>query len=745
MGRARTITRRSLLVGATAIAGGVAFGAYVVRRPPANPLVAGLGPGAATFNPWVRIDGETITLITPHADIGQGATHMQALLIAEEMDLEPGQFVTGFGPPAAAYYNTAMADEVGAGISATTPVPPAYASAAAGTIMKVLGFQGTGGSSSTPDSFVKLREAGAMARETLKAAAAVETGVPVADLRTEAGQVILPDGTAIPYTGLAARAGQIAPVEGTPLRDPALWRYIGKPTQRLDIVAKSTGRQLYGIDFTAEGMLHAAVRTSPRRGRLISYDASAAEGMRGVVAIVEVPDGVAVIADNTWRAFRALDAIRFDWGPADYPAEQSEHWDIVTRAFSDGPLNAVWRNDGASEETLASGEVVEAEFRAPYVAHQPLEPLSAVVQVNEDSTDVWTATQIPRFLQSVVGGVTGHASDDVRVHNLYAGGSFGHRLEAAQVRIAAEIANRRRGVPVQLTYSREEDFAQDFPRHIAMARARGKVADGRVTALDISVAAAPIMSSQAGRLGYAVNGPDAQMAAGIWNAPYALPDFRVRAFEARGLAPVSSWRSVGASCGGFFLETFLDELIHAAGADPVAERLRLIDDPVARRVLETAADMAGWGRAPAPGRGFGVALVESFGVPVAEIVEVAATGSGIRIENVWVVADPGTVIDPVNIENHVQGAVVWGLGHAMNSEITYSDGMAQQTNYHDAEGMRLHQCPEIHVRVLEDNPVLRGIGEPPVPPAAPALANAIFALTGTRLREMPFSRHVQFV
>lgn len=746
MGRARTITRRALLVGATAIAGGVAFGVYVTRRPHDNPLAAGLGPGEASFNPWVRIDGETITLITPHTDIGQGATHMQALLIAEEMDLEPGQFVTDFGPPAAAYYNHAMADEVAAGITATTGLPLGFATRSIGTVLKVVGLQGTGGSTSTPDSFVKLREAGAMARETLKAAASAETGVPVAELRTEAGQVILPDGTAIPYTGLAARAGQIAPVEGTPLRDPALWRYIGKPTQRLDIVAKSTGTQRYGIDLAPEGMLHAAVRTSPRRGRLNGYDASAAEGMRGVAGIVEVTDGVAVLADNTWRAFRALDAIEFDWAPAPYPPEQAQHWEAVADSFTEDRLNAVWRDDGAVDAALSEGAVVEAEYRAPYVAHQPLEPLSAVVQVGEDGTDVWTATQIPRFLEDAVAGVTGQDKAHVRIHNLHAGGSFGHRLEPGYVRTAAEIANQRRGVPVKLTYSREEDFAQDYPRHIAMARGRGRVADGKVTAVSLDVAAAPVTASQAARLGYAIGGPDSQLAAGIWNAAYGgVPDFRVRAYAVPGLAPVSSWRSVGASYGGFFIETFMDELIHAAGADPVAERLRLLEDPVAARVLETAAEMAGWGRDPGENKGLGVALVESFGVPVAEVVMVTMTEAGVRIDEVWAVADPGTVVDPVNIENHIQGGVVWGLGHAMNSEITYADGMAEQTNYHAAEGMRLYQCPRINVRVLETNPILRGIGEPPVPPAAPALANAIFAATGQRIREMPFQRHIAFV
>ena len=239
-------------------------------------------------------------------------------------------------------------------------------------------------------------------------------------------------------------------------------------------------------------------------------------------------------------------------------------------------------------------------------------------------------------------------------------------------------------------------------------------------------------------------GPDNQIPAGIWTAPYAIPDFRVRAYRVPGLAPTSSWRSVGASSGGFFIESAIDELARAAGADPLEERLRLCSDRGARSVLEAVAEMSDWGSDPGADRGRGVALVVSFGVPVAEVVEVTATGEGLRIDRVWVAAEIGRVVDPVNFENQVQGGVIWGLGHAMNCEITYSDGMARQRNYDSYRAMRMGQAPAIEVRGIESGAV-RGIGEPPVPPAAPALANAIFDATGQRLREMPFSRFVSFL
>jgi isoquinoline 1-oxidoreductase beta subunit len=296
-----------------------------------------------------------------------------------------------------------------------------------------------------------------------------------------------------------------------------------------------------------------------------------------------------------------------------------------------------------------------------------------------------------------------------------------------------------------MTYSREEDFLQDFPRQIAMSRSQGVVENGQVTALSLDIAAPSVLGSQSARLGQGVFGPDAQIVAGAWNMPYDIPNLRVRGYRVPELAPISSWRSVGASHAGFFAENTLDELIRTAGADPMEERLRLVNHPIHRKVLETAAEMSNWGQDLGPNRGRGMALVESFGVPVAEVIDVSMTEGGIKIDTVYVAADVGKVIDPINFENQVQGGVVWALGHAMNSEITYSDGMAEQTNYHAAEGMRIFQTPEIIVRGLENADKIRGVGEPPVPPAAAALASAIFDLTGQRLREMPFNKFVDFV
>ncbi|MEQ6250274.1 molybdopterin cofactor-binding domain-containing protein [Sulfitobacter sp. HNIBRBA3233] len=745
MGRARTIARRTFLIGSAAIAGGVAFGAYMVMRDPANPLAQDAGAGEAVFNPWVKINAEGITLVTPHVDLGQGAASMQATLIAEELDVDLDQVTTTMGRPSAAYYNTALAAEAVPFRSNDDGLLPNVMRDTMGAVMKVLGAQVTGGSSSVPDSFDKLRRAGAVARETLKRAASEETGIPTDALRTDRGAVVLPDGTRMAYTALAATAATLEPVDDVTLRDPSQWRLIGKDMQRLDIVAKSTGTQIYGIDVAIEGMKFASVRMNPRKGAALSgFDASAAEGMRGVERIIGLPYGVAVVADNTWRAFRALDEIEYDWADAPFPAEQADHWAAVAASFTEDRLDKEWRNDGDVEAALAGEGTLEAEYKAPYVAHQPLEPLSAVALVESDRVDLWVSHQLPRFAQQRVAARLGMEPDQIHLHNQYAGGSFGHRLEFDNVDVAVDVAAKMPGTPIKLTFSREEDFAQDYNRQIGIARGRGAHANGQVTALDLDIATVSAARSQSKRLGAPVPGPDTQIPAGAWNMRYAVPNLRVRAYAVPELAPTSSWRSVGASTAGFFAEGFLDELIHAAGADPMAERLRLANDPDARAVLEAVAEMSNWGEALSQGVGRGVALVTSFGVPTAEVVEVRDTPDGIRIERVWIAAEVGQVVDPVNFENVVAGGVIWGLGHAMNSEITYSDGRAEQDNFHMAEGMRLHQCPVIEVRGLENNDTVRGVGEPPVPPAAPALANAIFAATGKRLRQMPFFHEVTF-
>jgi isoquinoline 1-oxidoreductase beta subunit len=288
-------------------------------------------------------------------------------------------------------------------------------------------------------------------------------------------------------------------------------------------------------------------------------------------------------------------------------------------------------------------------------------------------------------------------------------------------------------------------MTHDFPRPLAVARARGAVSGGAVEAFDLSIAAPSVTASSLARLGQPAMGPDVAIVAGAWDQPFGIPNYRVTGYRVPPMVPVSSWRSVGASGNGFLHESFLDELCYAAAVDPLAERLRLCSHDVSRKVLETVGEMSGWGGDLGPGRGRGIAFTLAFGVPVAQVVEVTDVQGAIRIDKVFVAADVGRVLDPVNFEAQLAGGVIWGLGHAMNCEITYRDGVAEQDNFHAFEGMRLYQTPQIEVRGLENGDKIKGIGEPGVPPAAPALGNAIFAATGQRIRTLPFANHIDFL
>ena len=750
MGRLGTITRRTFLVGSAVIAGGVAFGTYLAKRQIPNPLLDDLADGEAAITPFIKINADGITLITPRADKGQGSYAMQATLIAEEFDIDPASATIAPGLPGPAYYNGAVLGEA-------VPFPAYDESSQAETIRefmavpaKLLKLQITGGSSTVPDMFDRLRMAGAVARETLKEAAAVKTGVARADLKTEDGNVILPDGDSIAYSELAADAANIEPITDVELRDPSEWRLLGKPgMQRLDMLAKCTGTEVYGIDQQVDGMVYASVCANPGiGGDVLSYDADAAISMAGVQKVVPVKHGVGIIASNTWYAFKAIDALNCEWGPGPYPENSAKIWDALEAAVDvEENRDHRQRDDGNVETALEEGEVIEASYRVPYLAHAPMEPMNAIVHLTDDKLEIWTGTQIPLFVRNKAAKIAGVDAENVYVYVQPMGGSFGHKLEMTHVEQSVELAISVKGTPVKMTWSREEDMTHDYPRPAAISRARGVIADGRVETFDLSVSQSAMAPGWFARLaGMSIPGPDATITTGSWDQPFAIPNYRVTGYRAPDMVPVSSWRSVGASGNGFFHDCWLDELIHAAGADPLAERLRLCSHDTSKKVLEEVGRISGWdGPSPGDNRGRGVAFCMSFGVPTAQVIEVSKTDSGIKIDKAYVVADVGTVLDPVNIEAQLFGGLIYGLSHAINSELTYENFTPQQNNFHTYVGMRLYQAPEVVVKVLENGHRIRGIGEPGLPPAAPALGNAIFAATGQRIREMPFNKHIDFV
>lgn len=744
MGRLKTITRRTLLIGSAAIAGGVVFGYWRYKTPYANPLLENLRDGEFALTPYIRIDQAGITIITPRAEMGQGVHTTLAALVAEELDVSLADVKVEHGPASKAYYNGAMLEEGLPYATVDTSKTAERVRNFTHVPAKFLGMQITGGSSSTPDAFFKMRKAGAAARFCLLEAAANRLDTSVDSLSTDDGSIVAADGSRLSYTDVAELAAEIDPPDNPALKPQSEWKILGKSLPRVDMVAKCTGTAEYSIDVRLPDMLFATVKMNPKLGgRLKNFDASVAESTPGVKAILPLEGGVAVVATNTWYAIKAANAIEFDWGEAPYPATSSEQFAQVEEAFA-GDNDSQFRDDGDVEAALADATIVAAEYKVPYLAHATMEPMNAVALLADGRLDIWAGNQNPTQAAKEGAKIADIDIDDVHVHTSLMGGGFGRRSEMDFVKLAVQVAQAMPGIPVKTTWSREEDMQHDTYRPLAMARLEGVVADGSVNALDLKIASPSVTASAMGRIGIPTAGPDIAIVQAAWDQPYGISNYRVSGYRAPEMLPISFWRSVGASQNGFFHESAIDELAHAAGADPLQLRLSLLTDPTSRKVLEAAAEMSEWGSDLPPGLGRGVAFVLSFGVPVAQVIEVADTPLGIKILKVSAAVDVGVALDPRNIEAQVQSGINFGLAAAIKGEITINDGVVEQSNFHNYDAIRMSQAPAIDVKILQNGAKIRGIGEPATPPAAPALANAIFAATGNRIRELPLNKHIKF-
>jgi isoquinoline 1-oxidoreductase beta subunit len=738
MGKVKTIARRTFLVGSVAILGGVAFGTYAYKKPIANPIAG----KAAAITPYVLIDASGVTLITPRAEMGQGVQSTLAALLAEEMDLDWDQVRVMHGPASRAYFNAAILEE---GVPFAPTNDSWLAETARGAMhipAKFLGMQITGGSSSTPDAYEKMRAAGAVARVALVSAAARRTGLAEGDLRTERGAVVLPDGVRIDYVDLAVDAAASDLPDVPPLRARSDWRLLGRSLPRVDMVAKVTGTAQFTADIRHPGMLFATARSNPGLWAGVrSFDGAAALAMPGVVAVVEVPNGVAVVAVSTWAAFKAMEAVEIEWEAAPYAATDGEMRAEVAASFVAERQDSRNRDDGDVDSVLTA-DAFTAEYTVPYLAHATMEPMTAGAWLEAGRLRVWAGNQLPTQVLKEAAAITGLDEAAIDVETPVMGGGFGRRAEMDFIKQAITVAKAMEGRPVLLTWTREEDMTHDAYRPMAMARVRGAVVDGNV-AFDLQLAAPAVMESQMGRLGMNIPGPDATIVQGAWEQPYGFANYRVTGYRVPAGVPVGSWRSVGASQNAFFHESAVDELAHLAGVDPLEFRLSQITHAPSRKVLEAVAAASDWGRTPA-GRARGLAFCLSFGVPTAQVIEVAQTPAGLRMTNAWAAVDVGVALDPANIEAQVQGGMIYGLSAAISGEITFANGYVQQTNFPDYDGLRMWQCPPIAVQILENGTKIRGIGEPGTPPAAPALANAIFALTGQRIRALPLNKAIDF-
>lgn len=741
------MNRRTFIITSASVAGGIAVGGYYLVRPETtnNPLKATLDRGQTAITPYVIIDERGVTIITPRAEMGQGIHGTLAALVAEELDIAVSDIRVEHGPASEVYANNVAYPPLSKREQRWQRVQKRL-----GAEIETSRFpQLTGGQSSIQDAFVKMRKAGAAARIVLLEAAATTLGVDVSDLTTANGAVVQPDGTALPYTSLAAAAAGISPPPDPPLKPREAWTQLGRSQGRVDMVAKCTGTAAYSIDVQLPDMVYATVLLNPYIGGGVRrFDDSRASEMPGFLRTEEWRDGIIVFATNTWYALSAAKKIDVEWGAPPYPTSSAEHRAAVVNAIETKSGRSL-RNDGDVDSQLTEPGLIEGTYHVPYLAHATMEPMNAVAWLREDQLDIWAGNQNPGKMQHIGARMTGLPKEAVRVHTTYMGGGFGRRLEGDFIRIAVQAATAMRGVPVKVTWSREADMAHDSYRPLATARFRGRVVNGRPVALDLDLSSPSLIASSKRRGDEPSKKVEERLdhfsTAGAREQPYAIEHYRVTAYTAQELLPVGWWRGVGESQNVFFHESAIDELIHAAAGDALTTRLSMLTHAPSRAVLEQVAELSNWGTPLPAGHARGIAYALSSGAATAQVIEVSQAAGGIRIERIYAVVDVGVALDPRNIEAQVQSSIVFGLCAAMYGAITVTDGIVDQMNFYDYLVLRIHEVPPIEVGIYESGTSIFGVGESCTPTAPPALGNAIFALTGRRLRELPFGNTVKFV
>jgi isoquinoline 1-oxidoreductase beta subunit len=621
--------------------------------------------------------------------------------------------------------------------------------------MREFGLQVTGGSSSLKDLWLPMREAGASARAMLLAAAATQWGVKPEECTVKAGVVGHLSGKTAAFGTLASAAAQMPLPKKVVLKNPGQFTLLGKPMRRIEAATKGNGRAVFGLDLQLPNMLFASVRMCPTLGGTVeAFDAGSAQALAGVKKVLEVAGhhggtaGVAVIADSPWLALKALAEVKVRWNETAGAASVSSPAALDSLAsVLDNDEGLAYFTQGAVDDAFrTAARTVRAEYRAPWLAHMPLEPSNCTVQFDEDKATVWVPTQVPGLARRTAALVLGLPSEAVTVNVQFLGGSFGRRLEVDFVGQAAEIARAMPGVPVQTFWSRAEDTQHDFYRPACVSRWEAAVdGQGRLTGVRSVSAGQAIVPEVLSRLFGLYGGPlDKTASEGAFDQPYEWLAARIAHVKITLPVPVGFWRSVGHSHHAFFKESFVDECAAALGQDAVAFRLGLLKNhPRHAAVLRLATERAGWGTslAPAPDgvkKARGVALHQSFGSIVAQVVEASvAADKTIRVHRVVAAVDCGTPVNPNHIAQQMESAVVYGLSAALYGEITLEKGRVQQSNFHDYGLLRMDSCPEIETHIIPSVSHPEGMGEPGMPPVAPALASALFALTGQRLRALP--------
>jgi isoquinoline 1-oxidoreductase beta subunit len=671
-------------------------------RLPANAQSAAFAPNA-----WVRVSpDETVTVILSKSEMGQGVIHGLPTILADELDADPRRVRTEFAPPSAAY------------------VDPE------------LGEQATGGSTAIRSSWLPLRQAGATARAMLVAAAAKRWNVDPLQCTARNGVVYHSASHRSASYGSVALAASALPIPNdVPLKAAKRFELIGRPLPRPDIPSKVNGSAQYGIDVRLPGMVYAAIARSPVfGGRVESVDDRKARAVPGVLEVVRISNGVAVVAKNTWAAFQGRNALSVVWdeGPNAAVSTPQLFAEAARLAHArEGEHVALARGNPDS----ARGTVLEAIYRGPFLAHATMEPMNTTAYVHDGTCEVWSPNQVQQRAQLAASKGSGVPLERCTIHTTLLGGGFGRRLESDYVEEAAEVARAVRA-PVKVTWSREDDVQHDCYRPMSLDVVRG-VVDGRAL-VGLSHLVVQPSWLQRWKPGWLKNGIDPLALEGVIDAPYEIPNLRVSYIDHQHGIPIGSWRAPQANWNTFVTESFIDELAGAAREDPVAFRLAMLrKNPRAAAVLRLAAERAGWGRRR-PGVGQGVAVTFWAGSFAATVADVSFRHDVLKVRRVVVAVDCGTVVNPDVVAQQAQGATNFGLSAALTGKITIAKGRVEQNNFYDYTVLRMVDAPRIDVHLVTSDAAPSGIGELCTPPIAPAVGNAIFDLTGKRIRTLPF-------
>ena len=712
--------------------------------------------GDVALNGWIKIAADGgIILAMPRSEMGQGVHTGLAMLVAEELDVPLERVALEQAGHDAIYGNVSM-------ILGSLPFHPLESEGGnkpasvrvgewvVGKIARELGINATGGSSSISDAWEPLRSAAATARASLLGAAAAQWKVPVAELAVQDGVVRHASGKAGHYGLFAKDAAGTTPTIMAP-KDRTAWKLIGKPAKRSDIPAKTNGSARFGIDVRLPGMLFAAVRQCPMIGGTPgAVDAKAALAKPGVHKLVMLDSmggstaGFAMVAQSSWHARQAAEAVEVQWqqradGALDTARIQAA---MQEQLKTESGFTFYSTGDAAQAEATAK-RMVEADYSAPYLAHATMEPMNCTAQVADGKVEVWVPTQVPGMARAIAAKVAGVDVEKVTLHVTLLGGGFGRRLDVDFVAQAVRVAMECDGKPVQLLWSREEDTMHDFYRPMHVAHLTAAIdAQGAVTSLRIQSAGDAISPRWLERtmpaLAGPVDAPDKTASEGLFDLPYGFANQHMAHVATHAGVPIGFWRSVGHSHNAFFSEGFVDELAAQTQQDPFAFRTALLAGaPRYLAVLQLAADKANWGSKLPKGRARGIALHESFGSIVAEVAEVSLQDGKPRVHRVVCAIDCGTVINPNTVAQQMESAVIFGLTAALHGRIDIVEGVVQQSNFGNYPMVQMAQAPVVETWVVPSTRAPGGVGEPGVPPIAPAVANALFALTGKRQRVLP--------